>query len=63
MSNNPDRNKKNSVHSSVHTLKDTWDLDARGLLDCVKGSWRLKPCKKISKICLSWMKKTLDLSF
>jgi hypothetical protein len=31
---------KNSVHSSVHTLKDTWDLGARGLSDCVEGNWR-----------------------
>jgi hypothetical protein len=32
---------KNSVHSSVHTLKDTWDFRARGISDCGKGSsWR-----------------------
>jgi hypothetical protein len=36
---------KNSVHSWVHILKDTWDLGARGirargLSDCVEGSWR-----------------------
>jgi hypothetical protein len=36
---------KNSVDSWVHTLKDTWDLGARGirargLSDCVEGSWR-----------------------
>jgi hypothetical protein len=29
---------KSSVHSWVHT--DTWDLGARGLSDCVEGSWR-----------------------
>jgi hypothetical protein len=38
-------NKKKSVHSRVHTLKDRWDLEARGirergLPDCVEGSWR-----------------------
>jgi hypothetical protein len=36
---------KDSVHSSICTLKDTWDLGARGirvtgLSDCVEGSWR-----------------------
>jgi hypothetical protein len=31
---------KNSVYSEVHTLKDTWDLGARGLSDYVEGSWR-----------------------
>jgi hypothetical protein len=25
---------------SVHILKATWDLRARGLSDCVEGSWR-----------------------
>jgi hypothetical protein len=23
-----------------YILKDTWDLGARGLSDCVEGSWR-----------------------
>jgi hypothetical protein len=47
------------------TLKDTWDLGARGLSDCVEGSWRerLKLRKEISKIGFSWMKETLDFSF
>jgi hypothetical protein len=45
MSNNPDQNMKNSVYGWVYTLKDTWDLEARGirasgLSDCVEGSWR-----------------------
>jgi hypothetical protein len=36
---------KNCVLSYVHTLKDTWDLGARGirargLSDFVEGSWR-----------------------
>jgi hypothetical protein len=31
---------KNSLHSWVRTLKVTWDLGARGLSDCVEGSWR-----------------------
>jgi hypothetical protein len=31
---------KNSVHNSVHILKDTWHLGAKGLSDCVEGSWR-----------------------
>jgi hypothetical protein len=34
------RNIKNFVHSWIHTLKDTWDLGARGLSDCVEGIWR-----------------------
>jgi hypothetical protein len=37
---NPDRNREKSAHSCVHTLKETWDLGARGLSDCVEGSWR-----------------------
>jgi hypothetical protein len=53
---------RNSVHGSVHALKDTWGLGARGLSDCVELE-RLKPRKKISKIGLSWMKETLDFSF
>jgi hypothetical protein len=32
--------KVDSVHSWAHTLKDTWDLGARGLSECVEGSWR-----------------------
>jgi hypothetical protein len=24
----------------IRTLKDTWNLGARGLSDCVEGSWR-----------------------
>jgi hypothetical protein len=44
MSDNPDWNMKNSIHSWVHTLKDRWDLGttgirARGLSDSVEGSW------------------------
>jgi hypothetical protein len=36
---------ENSVHSSVLTSKDTWDLEdrgvkARGLSEGVEGSWR-----------------------
>jgi hypothetical protein len=31
---------ENAVHSRVYDLKDTWDLAARGLSDCVEGSWR-----------------------
>jgi hypothetical protein len=32
---------KESVHSSVHALiKDTWNLGARELSECVEGSWR-----------------------
>jgi hypothetical protein len=36
---------ENSVHSSIHTSKDTWNLGARGirargLSDYVEGSWR-----------------------
>jgi hypothetical protein len=55
---------KKCVHSSVHTVKDTWDLGARGLSDCVEGKIeRLKPRKKVSKIGLSWMKETLDFNF
>jgi hypothetical protein len=43
MSDNPDLNMKklkNSVHIWVQALKYTWDLGARGLSDCVEGSWR-----------------------
>jgi hypothetical protein len=59
---------KNSVHISVHTLKDTLDLGARGirargLSGRVEGSCRDKPRKKISEIGSSWMKETLDFSF
>jgi hypothetical protein len=60
---------KNHVPSSVYTVKDTWDLGptgirARGLSDCVEGSWRdCKNARKIFKIGLSWMKETLDFSF
>jgi hypothetical protein len=33
-----------------YSLKDTWDLGARGLSDCVEGQLeRLKPRKKISQ--------------
>jgi hypothetical protein len=39
------REKKNAVHIRVHDLKDTWHLGgkgirARGLSDCIDGSWR-----------------------
>jgi hypothetical protein len=56
------------VHSLVHTLKDRWDLGARGirargLSHYDVGSWKDEPRKKISKIGLSWMKKTLDFIF
>jgi hypothetical protein len=57
---------KNCVHSGVHTLKDTWDLGARGVRArglCSRQLERLKPHKKISKIDLSWMKETLDFCF
>jgi hypothetical protein len=55
---------KNYVHSLVHTLRDTGDLEARGLSDCAEGSCKdLTPCKKISKIGFGWMKETLDFSF
>jgi hypothetical protein len=47
MSDNPDRNMKNEKFCSrLGTyFKDTWDLGARGirargLSDCVEGSWR-----------------------
>jgi hypothetical protein len=33
-------NMKISVYSSVHGLKDAWDLGARGLSDCVEGRGR-----------------------
>jgi hypothetical protein len=56
--------KKSSVHSWIPTLKDTQDLGARGLSDCVEGSWRdWNHAKKISKIGFSWMKETLAFSF
>jgi hypothetical protein len=37
---NPDRNMENENFCSqlVHTSKDTWELGARGLSDCVEGS-------------------------
>jgi hypothetical protein len=38
-------------------------IRAKGLSDCVEGSWTDKPHKKIYKIGLSWMKETLDFSF
>jgi hypothetical protein len=38
---------QNSLHK---TSKDTWNLGARGLSDCVEGQLeRLKPRKKISQ--------------
>jgi hypothetical protein len=44
MSDNPVRNMKNSVRSLIHTLKDmgfrSRGIRARGLSDCVEGSWR-----------------------
>jgi hypothetical protein len=40
MSENPDPNMNISVRSWVHILKDTWNLDAKGLSDCVEGSRR-----------------------
>jgi hypothetical protein len=41
MSDNPYKNMKNLVYGQVHTSKlYTWSLRARGLSDCVKGSWR-----------------------
>jgi hypothetical protein len=47
----------------MHSLKDMWDLEARGIRargpsDCVEGSWReiVKPRKKIPEIGLSCMK-------
>jgi hypothetical protein len=62
---NPDRKMKNSIHSRVHTLKHTWDLGARGvrargLSDCVEGSWRDR--NRTRKYPKS-VKETLDFSF
>jgi hypothetical protein len=32
--------KKFCSHLSTYFKKDIWDLGARGLSDCVEGSWR-----------------------
>jgi hypothetical protein len=31
---------ENVVHSWIHAPKDTWDLGASGLSECVEGCWR-----------------------
>jgi hypothetical protein len=40
MLDNLEQNMKNSVHNWMHTLKDAWDLGARGISDCVESNWR-----------------------
>jgi hypothetical protein len=68
MSNNPDRNMNNSVHSWVRTLRHMWDFEARGirtrgLSDCWGQMDRLKPRKKLSNTGFSWLNETLHFSF
>jgi hypothetical protein len=52
---------KNSVHSSVDTLKDTWNFGARGL-SLLTAPGETETAQEISKIGFSWM-ETLDFSF
>jgi hypothetical protein len=55
---------KHSVHSWARTLKDARDLGARGLWDCVEGSWReWNHARKYPTIGLSSVKETLDFTF
>jgi hypothetical protein len=53
--------KNEKFSSQLRTyFKDTWDLGARWRSDCVEGSWRDKPCQKVSKAGLICMKETVD---
>jgi hypothetical protein len=38
------------------------ELWSNSASDNVEGSWRMKPCKKISKIGLSWLNQTPDFN-